>query len=396
MKRIVLLVTLLTVSFYGVFSVSYDARIWTWPNGRAVYYVNPNNGDSLQSSAVIAAIQEGANAWSSQPDSDISLAYGGTTNSSTRALDRVNNVFFSTESNSNVIADAQWWYDGSGDLIDFDIRFFDGGWVFYTGTEGCSGGFYIEDVVAHEFGHGIGFGHSDVGDATMYPSISRCATTSRSLAADDIAGAAFLYPAGSGGTLGSPPTAPSGLVVAGATTSSISLRWTDNSNNESGFGIERSSDGMNFSEIRRVIAASATDSGLSSGQTYSYRVRAYNSYGTSGYSNTIDAMTLSVTSAPLAVTNPSPTQLATGVSVTPVLSWSVASGAETYNIYFGTTPMPPLAAQGLTSNSFSPGGLSNSTTYYWRVEAVNVFGATSSAEWQFTTRAQKGKKPPRR
>ena len=46
------------------------------------------------------------------------------------------------------------------------IVFWDGGFQFFAGSTGCSGGFYDEDIVAH------GSGHSTVTGATMYPSAS--------------------------------------------------------------------------------------------------------------------------------------------------------------------------------------------------------------------------------
>ncbi len=72
--------------------------------------------------------------------------------------------------------------------------FWDGGFKFYAGSTGCSGGFYIEDIAAHEFGHALGLGHSTSTAATMYPSTSSCNTSGRSLDADDIAGVTALYP----------------------------------------------------------------------------------------------------------------------------------------------------------------------------------------------------------
>ena len=47
--------------------------------------------------------------------------------------------------------------------------------------------------MTHEVGHVIGFGHSNVSGATMYPSISACNTAPRSLASDDIAARDNLY-----------------------------------------------------------------------------------------------------------------------------------------------------------------------------------------------------------
>ena len=58
----------------------------------------------------------------------------------------------------------------------------------------AQGGFYIEDIAAHEFGHALGLGHSTSTSATMYPSVSSCSAGNRTLDADDIAGARALYP----------------------------------------------------------------------------------------------------------------------------------------------------------------------------------------------------------
>src|SRR5262249_45856809 len=71
------------------------------------------------------------------------------------------------------------------------------------------------------------------------------------------------------------------------TRSEINLSWTDNSGVEDGFKIERWN-GSSYSQISTVGAnvTTYTDySGLTPGNTYSYRVRAYNRAGNSGYSN---------------------------------------------------------------------------------------------------------------
>src|SRR5205807_101467 len=48
---------------------------------------------------------------------------------------------------------------------------------------------------------------------------------------------------------GSAPAAPSGLTAVAASTSQINLSWTDNSTNETGFLVERSTDGTTFTQV---------------------------------------------------------------------------------------------------------------------------------------------------
>jgi len=88
--------------------------------------------------------------------------------------------------------------------------------------------------------------------------------------------------------------------------------------------------------------------------------------------------------APSAPANPSPATGSTGIALAPTLSWSAASGATAYDLYFGTST-PALVASNLTTTSYSPGTLLASTNYSWQVVAKNSSGSTSSATWSFTT-----------
>ena len=45
------------------------------------------------------------------------------------------------------------------------------------------------------------------------------------------------------------PAAPSGLAAAATGASAVQLNWVDNSDNEGGFKIERSTDNVNFTQI---------------------------------------------------------------------------------------------------------------------------------------------------
>src|SRR4029077_1986602 len=71
------------------------------------------------------------------------------------------------------------------------------------------------------------------------------------------------------------------------------LTWADNSGNETGFKIERSTDGVNFSPLVTTAANVTTysDTGLSALTPYTYRVRATSAAGDSGNSNTSTATT---------------------------------------------------------------------------------------------------------
>lgn len=89
------------------------------------------------------------------------------------------------------------------------------------------------------------------------------------------------------------PNAPSNLAASALSASEIALTWSDNSSNETGFRLERSTDGSNWSEF--VVTAGNTtgftDSGLVASTAYQYRIRAYNSNGNSSYSNIGNATT---------------------------------------------------------------------------------------------------------
>ncbi len=84
------------------------------------------------------------------------------------------------------------------------------------------------------------------------------------------------------------PTAPSGLAASATAYNSVTVRWADNSGDESGFKVERSGNGVDFTEVATLGAATTSfvDNGVVASSNYYYRVRAFNSVGNSAYSNT--------------------------------------------------------------------------------------------------------------
>lgn len=90
------------------------------------------------------------------------------------------------------------------------------------------------------------------------------------------------------------PAAPTSLTATPVSKTQINLAWSDRSNDEDGFRIERSSNGSTWTQIGTVgpnVGVFAS-TGLSANKTYYYRVRAFNIKGTSAYSNRASTKTL--------------------------------------------------------------------------------------------------------
>lgn len=95
-----------------------------------------------------------------------------------------------------------------------------------------------------------------------------------------------------------------------------------------------------------------------------------------------------VKATPLTVTLTSPANYTNGVSINPTFTWQTLNSPETYNLQIATSPSFSSGAivvskTGLTSNSYtltSSEALSNSATYYWRVQAVKT-SAQAISHW---------------
>jgi predicted phage tail protein len=91
------------------------------------------------------------------------------------------------------------------------------------------------------------------------------------------------------------PAAPTVLKATVISKSQINLSWTDNSNNEDGFQIQRCKTAKctNFANIAIVGPGVTTynNTGLQAKTTYKYRVSAFNAAGSSAFSNIVSATT---------------------------------------------------------------------------------------------------------
>ncbi|OPX85469.1 MAG: Exoglucanase B precursor [Pelotomaculum sp. PtaB.Bin104] len=174
---------------------------------------------------------------------------------------------------------------------------------------------------------------------------------------------------------GAVPEAPSELSATAASASRINLTWEDNSNNETGFKIERKRSGGTYNQIATVGAnvTTYTDSSLSDDIRYYYRVRAYNAYGNSDYSDEDSAITTDG-DEPEAPSDLSATALSSSrIKIT----WEDNSNNETgFKIErkrSGGT-YSQITTVGANVTTYTDSSLSDDIRYYYRVRAYNAYG----------------------
>jgi hypothetical protein len=206
---------------------SYTVWGGRWPGSPATlsYRVNATTAD-MSAATALAEIREGIDLWAAQSSASIAPSYAGTSTDTTWTFNNhVNNVFFIPGSNGSLLGITKWAWDSNTKVIyDFDIGIYDG-WKWYPGTTGCTGsGVYLRETVTHEFGHGIGMGHSSVYLANMYAVGDYCGTNRRNLNADDITGVRSLYP-----VIGPVPPPPCAPTIAPASATVAAAASTGNS-----------------------------------------------------------------------------------------------------------------------------------------------------------------------
>ncbi len=163
----------------------------------------------------------------------------------------------------------------------------------------------------------------------------------------------------------------------------VKITWDDNTDNESGFRIERSEGGAdNFIAIAEVGENTVMyiDSLLKEETQYYYRVFAYNESQVSGVNGLASVITLSATSPPQEVTGPLPEDDAIIVETLPELSWNQSIYADSYDVYFGSDDPPPFKIN-QPETKYRPEKLEKGKTYYWRIDAKNVNGTTAGQVW---------------
>lgn len=292
---------------------SNQTLLWTdRPGGQT------DGGNSVQQ------LQQALAAWANDPGSRILLGYNGTLASSPTCTSSSNPGCFTghvlwNDPNNEIAGsyncntggvlgiggsmafgngqtfNGQTWYPRARAQVTIQ----DGAGCFMASSGGANGA----ELLTHEIGHTLAFGHSCGDDES--PSCGSNAVLNQAtmrafahgdgrgavLGADDRAGAAVAYPEPNPIDT-TPPTTPTNLTGSASGANAITLNWTASTDSGgsglAGYRIERCQ-GIactNFAQVGTPPSNNFNDTGLIQGTTHRYRVRAVDGAGNlSGYSN---------------------------------------------------------------------------------------------------------------
>jgi titin len=186
--------------------------------------------------------------------------------------------------------------------------------------------------------------------------------------------------------------APVGLAATSPSTSEVDLTWTQDTGN-TGYIVQAetattpSAVWTNLTTVATNVTSFAVTSfpgtgsstvSLAAGTSYSFRIEAVNASGDSPTSNTVVGATLPA--APTLTSVP-----ASPTSVT--LNWTAVTGATSYvlsrstdlNTWTTVSTLSPVAPATVPPTTYTNTGLTSSTTYYYKLTAVDASGASTAS-----------------
>ena len=182
----------------------------------------------------------------------------------------------------------------------------------------------------------------------------------------------------SGGTSSqvAPPLKPTDLTATGISSSQINISWKDNSTNETGYKVYRSSDGGVTWLLTKTLGANISawsDTGLGANSTYSYQVAAYNSAG-AVYSLITSASTLKAAATAASTLRIYSSGPSSGVAVT------VWIGSDTSANITGTTPTSLTFAAGTVIGAVCPSKSADGQIFQkWQLDGVDQKTTTNTS-----------------
>jgi hypothetical protein len=355
-----------------------------WGYTPVPFYLNPQ-ALNLTPDAVEAAVVSSAATWTTQSNASFAFSYAGRVNDTSVTYDGRNVFIFRHDTTTGGTLGRAYVYSSDGLIVESDVILNDGVYPYFTGTSGCVGGAYVEDIATHELGHALGMQHSSVWPATMAPYYTVCYTGQRTLQPDDIAGIESMYPPASGTN-----TAPTVAITSPANGTSVSqgtmvsfagsatdtqdgnltsrLAWTSSLNPSQTIGNGGSFSSSSLAMGQQTLTASVTDTG-----------------GKTGSSQQTITITVANTAPTVAISSPADgTSVVQGTTVS--FSGSATDtqdGDMTSKLVWTSSLVPsPIGGGGSFSTATLPVGAQTVTA-----SATDIGGMTSTSQRTITITA---------
>jgi fibronectin type 3 domain-containing protein len=195
------------------------------------------------------------------------------------------------------------------------------------------------------------------------------------------------------------PSTPSGVKATAQSSTSIKISWTavTGATSYNIYSPETAGSSSNFVLLDTVTTTSYTDTYPSAGETWYYKVSAVNDSGESAQSSAVSAKTSgggtssggtsgggtggggTTVSKPNAPYGAPAIKAHTPTSTT--LEWSASLGATSYKLYRATDASGPFGeVYSDTATTYKDTGVNSSTTYYYKVTAVNSAGESGYSD----------------
>ncbi len=175
------------------------------------------------------------------------------------------------------------------------------------------------------------------------------------------------------------PSVPTGLTATGGT-AQVVLGWSASTDNVgvTGYRVYRSSGGGAYAQVATPVGASYTDTGLTNGTAYSYKVAAVDAAGNLSAQSAVATATPGDTTPPSTPGSVTVTKNNSAHTIT--VGWAAATdniAVVKYKVYRAKNGAAAVLAGQPTTLSYTDLDLSNGATYAYQVSAVDAAGNES-------------------
>jgi hypothetical protein len=181
-----------TAGAWDILENSHGAEL-AWARMPVPYVVNPANDAGLDEEDVVLVIEAAVASWETGGTHAVQFDTQGEFDGGSAEYDGDNTIYFTQDwpHDPSLLALTSTWSTSDGTIVGFDMAInANQPWS----TDGTPGTYDLENMLAHEFGHVLGLGHTeDDLFATMHATSVLGELTKRDLTEDDRDGLAYQY-----------------------------------------------------------------------------------------------------------------------------------------------------------------------------------------------------------